>query len=135
VDAVTVGVPQASVAVAEPNAASIAAEDGLHPSGELLPVAVIVGGVISTVHVAVLDVVAVLPQASVAVNVLVWERLHPLLETEPLEKVTVGVPQPSVAVAEPRAPLIEADDGLQPAFKLFPVAVMVGGVLSVTLNV
>ena len=129
------GVPQASVAVAEPNAASIAAVDGLQPSGELLPVAVIVGGVASTVHVAVLDVVAVLPQASVAVNVLVWERLHPLVETEASEKVIVGVPQPSVAVAEPRAPLIVAEDGLQPAFKLFPVAVMVGGVLSVTLNV
>jgi len=130
-----VGAPQASVAVAEPNAASIAAEDGLQPSGELLPVAVIAGGVASTVHVAVLDVVAVFPQASVAVNVLVWERLHPLVEMEPSTKVIVGVLQPSVAVAEPRAPLIAAEDGLQPAFKLLPLAVMVGGVLSVTLNV
>jgi len=71
-------VPQASVAVALPSAASIAAEVGLHASGALLPVAVIVGGVISSVQVAVLEVVAVLPQASDAVKVLVCERRHPL---------------------------------------------------------
>jgi hypothetical protein len=66
-----VGVPQASVAVALPNAASIAPDDGLHPSGVLLPEVVNVGGVRSDVHVAVLDVVVVLPQISVAVHVLV----------------------------------------------------------------
>jgi membrane-bound lytic murein transglycosylase len=75
---VTVGIPQASVAVALPNAASIAADVGLHPSGASLPVAVIVGAVTSAVHVAVRDVVAVLLQASVAVKVLVCEREHPL---------------------------------------------------------
>jgi hypothetical protein len=37
--------PQASVAVADPSAALIAADVGLHPSGVLLPVAIIVGGV------------------------------------------------------------------------------------------
>ena len=67
----TVGVPQASVAVAVPRAALIAAEFGLHPSGASLPVAVIVGAVISTVHVAVREVVELLPQALVAVHVLV----------------------------------------------------------------
>jgi len=75
-------VPHASVAVAEPRAACICAEDGLQPSITPLagvPVAVITGGVTSNVHVAVRDVVAVLPQASVAVNVLVCERKHPLL--------------------------------------------------------
>jgi len=78
---VTVAEPQASVAVALPNAATIAAEVGLHPRLPLagVPVAVIVGPVTSAVQVAVLEVVAVLPQASVAVNVRVCERKHPLL--------------------------------------------------------
>ena len=68
---VTVAVPQASVAVAEPSAASICAVDGLHRFGDPVPVAMIVGAVLSSVHVAVRDVVDVLLQASVAVNVLV----------------------------------------------------------------
>ena len=68
---VTVGVPQASVAVAVPRAALIAAEFGLHPSGELFPLAVSVGAILSAVHVAVRDIVELLPQALVAVHVLV----------------------------------------------------------------
>jgi hypothetical protein len=55
------------------------AVEGLQPRVKLFPVAVIVGAVRSAVHVAVLDVVDVLPQKSVAVNVLVCERKHPLL--------------------------------------------------------
>src|SRR6266487_3259186 len=70
---VTVGVPQASVAVAVPSAASIAADVGLHPGVNVVPVAVITGGVAAADQVIVLDVVAVLPQASVAVNVLVCD--------------------------------------------------------------
>jgi hypothetical protein len=73
---VTVGVPQASVAVAVPNAAAIAADDGLQVNVPAV-VTVIVGGVRSAVHVIVEEAVAVLPQASVAVNVLVCERIHP----------------------------------------------------------
>ena len=75
---VTVGVPQASVAVADPSAASIAAADGLHPAGNGVTATVITGAVISSVHVAVLVSVAVLPQASVAVKVLVCDLIHPL---------------------------------------------------------
>src|SRR6266496_4330751 len=131
---VTVGVLQASVAVAEPRAASIAADVGLHPRAPLagVPVAVIVGAVTSTVHVAVREAVAVLPQASVAVNVLVCERLHPLLITSPVTEVTVGVLHASVAVAEPRAASIAADVGLHPRAPLagVPVAVIVGAVMS-----
>ena len=70
---VTVGVPHASVAVAVPNAALIAAAVGLQARVSVVPVAVITGGVTSLVHVTVLDVVAVLPQASVAVKVLVCD--------------------------------------------------------------
>jgi hypothetical protein len=134
VDEVTVGLPQASVAVAEPNAASIAAADGLQPRFPLagVPVAVIVGAVTSTVHVAVRDAVAVFPQASVALNVLVCEREQPLLSTSPVDEVTVGLPQASVAVAEPNAASMAADDGLQPRLPLagVPVAVIVGAVTS-----
>ena len=127
---VSAGDPQASVAVAVPSAPLIIAADGLHPSASAVPVAVIVGAVTSTVHVAVLDVVAVLPQASVAVNVLVCDLLHPLVTIAPSVDVTVGVLQPSVAVAVPSAPLIVAVDGLHPSANAFPVAVIVGAVTS-----
>ena len=63
--------PHASVAVAEPSAPLISPAVGLHPSVNEAPVAVIVGAVTSAVHVAVRDAVEVLPQASLAVNVLV----------------------------------------------------------------
>jgi hypothetical protein len=59
-----------------------------------------------TVHVTVREAIAVLPQASVEVNVLVLERAHPLLITIPSEELTETLPQLSVAVAEPRAALI-----------------------------
>src|SRR5262245_21176598 len=101
VDDVTVGVPQASVAPALPRAPSIAAEDGLHPKPKPVPFAVRVGAVKSKVHVAVRDVVDVLPQASVAVKVLVCDLKHPLLCTAAVVDVTVGVPHSSVAVAPP----------------------------------
>ena len=78
-DEVTVGVPHSSVAVADPKAASIAAEVGLHPNGVSLPVAVIVGADVFSVHVAVRELVEVLPHASMAVQDLVCERRQPLL--------------------------------------------------------
>ena len=121
--------PQASVAVAVPRAPLIVAVDGLHPSDVAPPVAVMVGDVISTVQVAVLDTVAVLLQASVAVHVLVCERTHPLLLTDPSVEVTVGVPQASVAVAVPSAASMAAVDGLHSVIAV-PVAVIVGAVLS-----
>ena len=73
VETVIVGVPHSSLALAEPRAASIAADVGLHPSVDVVPVAVITGGVAFDVQVTVLDAVAVLPHASVAVNVLVCD--------------------------------------------------------------
>ena len=63
--------PQASVAVAVPSAALISAADGLQPSVIAVPLVVITGAVLSADHVIVLDAVAELPQASLAVNVLV----------------------------------------------------------------
>jgi hypothetical protein len=127
---VIVGVPQASVAVAVPSAPLTAADEGLHPRGVLLPVAVIVGAVTSTVHVAVLAAVEVLLQTSVAVQVLVCERLHPLLCILPSVVVIVGVPQASVAVADPSAASMLAVCGLHPTAKFAPVAVIMGGELS-----
>jgi len=92
---------QASVAVAEPRAASIAADVGLQPRLPFagVPVAIIVGAVTSTVHVAVLDAVAVLPQASVAVNVLVCDLKHPLLTIGPSD--TIGVILPAAGCWHP----------------------------------
>jgi hypothetical protein len=96
---VTVGIPQASVAVAVPNAPSIVAVDGLQPSARAFPLVVIAGPVTSAVHVAILAAVEVLPHASIAVNVLVCEREQILVTIAPSINVTVGIPQASVAVA------------------------------------
>jgi hypothetical protein len=113
---VTVGVPQASVAEAVPNAALIFDAVGLHASVNVVPLAVIDGGVTSTAHDTVLEVVAVLPQASVAVNVLVCERVQEVVVILPSIEVTVGVPQASVAVAAPSAASIAELPGLHPKF-------------------
>jgi hypothetical protein len=68
---VTVGLLHASVEVAVPKAPLISPAVGLQPSVVVVPPVVITGGVISTVHVTVRDVADVLPQASIAVHVLV----------------------------------------------------------------
>ena len=130
---VTIGVLHAAVAVAEPSAASIAAAEGLQPSVTEAGVILIVGGLGALSHVTVLDVVAELPQPSTAVNVLVCDELQELVDTAPSVDVTVGVPHPSVAVAEPRAASISAAAGLHPRDVAVPVAVIVGGVTSTVL--
>jgi len=132
VTGVTVGVPQTSVAVAVPSAASIVPLFGFPQKNVIVPVAVMVGGVTSTVHVTVLDAVAEFPQPSIAVHVLVCERLHPVLWVTPSTVVTVGVPQASVTVAAPSPASIAAVDGLQPTapFVGLPVVVIVGAVTS-----
>ena len=66
----------------------------------------------STVHVTVLKVVDVLPQASLAVKVLVFERPQSVLCTYPSLCVTVGIPHASVALAVPNAALISDAAGL-----------------------
>jgi len=108
----------------------MAADVGLHPSGASLPLAVIMGAVTSSVQVAVLDVVAVLPHMSVAVHDLICDLIHPLLLIDPVFVVTVGVPHPSVALALPNAASIADDAGLHPRGVLLPLAVSVGGVIS-----
>src|SRR5206468_9632563 len=90
----------------------------------------IVGGVRSLVQVTVLEVVALLPQASTTVNVLICVTVHPAVVAAASEELTVGVPQASVAVAVPSAPSIAADVGLHAKVFVVPVAVIVGGVRS-----
>ena len=126
-------VPQASLAVADPSAASIAAEEGLQPGVDVDPVAVIVGGVLSCVQVTVLKAEAVLPQASVAVHVLVCDLVQ-LPVTGPSIGVSVNVPQASVAVALPSAASMAADDGLHPRANVVPVA-LITGVVAVAAHV
>jgi hypothetical protein len=58
--------------------------------------------------------VAVLPQASTAVNVLVCEAEQEAVVIVPSVDVIVVVLQPSVAVAVPSAALIADEVGLQP---------------------
>ena len=62
---------QSSVAVAVPNAELIATDVGLHPSVAVAPVIVIAGGLLPDVQLTVDAAVEVLPQTSVAVQVLV----------------------------------------------------------------
>src|SRR5678815_1636956 len=126
----TVGVPQGSVALAVPSAALISLADGLHPSVNVVPPVVNVGGVTSAIQVIVLAAVAVLPQPSIAVNVLVCVRSQPLLPIDPSEELTVGVPQGSVALAVPSAALISLADGLHPSVVVVPPVVRTGGVTS-----
>ena len=105
---------QPSVADAEPSAAVIADEAGLQPSGTTTYDPLNAGGIRSLVQVTVLEVVAELPQASTAVNVLVLEDEQLDVDTAPSVNVTVVVLQPSLAVADPRAASISEANGLQP---------------------
>ena len=125
-----VGVPHASEAVAVPKAALISAPDGLQPKVVVVPPVVITGATMSAVHVIVLADVAVLPQASLAVHVLVCEREQPLLVILPSFEVIVGVPHASVAVAVPKAPFISPAEGLQPSVIVVPPDVITGVILS-----
>ena len=110
-----IGVLQAEVAVALPSAALISEAVGLQPRVTEGFVIIIVGGLGTLVHVTVLVMVAELPQASTAVNVLVCEEEQLVVDTAPSLDDIVGVPQPSVAVAEPRAAVMSDACGLQPS--------------------
>ena len=111
----TDGVPQAAVAVADPKAAAISVAEGLQPRVGIAPVIIIVGGLGAFVQVTVLVIVAVLPQASMAINVLVSEALQEVVVIDPSVDVIVVRLQPSVADAEPSAAVISVGKGLQPS--------------------
>jgi hypothetical protein len=131
-ETITAGVLQAAVAVAEPRAALISEAEGLQPSVATAPVIIIAGGLGALVHVTVVEAVAVLPQASTAVNVLVLEAEHDVVDIAPSLDVTDAVLQPSEAVAVPSAAVISEADGLQPRVAVAPVIVITGGFLSAT---
>jgi hypothetical protein len=128
----TTGVLQLSVAEAVPSAALICAAEGLQPAFNVVPEAVIMGAVISTIQVMVREVAETFPHPSVAVKVLVCVRLHPLRMILPSLNDTTGVPQLSVAEAVPSAALICVAVGLQPAFNVVPEAVIIGAIVSTT---
>jgi len=99
-DDVMPGVPQSSVATAAPGAGI---PIGLQPRSEPGGQNVNTGGVTSTVQVNTCVQVAVFPQPSVAVYVLVCVLKQPFGITAPSDDVMPGVPQSSVAVAAPGA--------------------------------
>src|SRR5678810_134231 len=117
----------ASVADADPSAAVIADEVGLQPSVTSAYDPVNTGVIRSLVQVTVLVMVAVLPQPSTAVNILVLEDEQLDVDTAPSVKVTVAVLQPSVAVADPSAAVISEAEGLQPRVTRAGVIIIVGG--------
>jgi hypothetical protein len=127
---VIIGVLQSAVAVAEPRAALISAAEGLQPSVTEEGVTIIVGGLGALNQVTVLDTVALLPQASMAVNVLVCEEEQVVVDTAPSVNDIVGVAHPSVAVAEPSAAVISEEAGLQPSGTLVYEPVNTGGTWS-----
>src|SRR6188768_4391003 len=127
---VTIGVLQAAVAVAEPRAAVISEAEGLQPRVTRAGVIIMVGGLGALSHVTVLVIVALLPQPSMAVNVLVCEEEQLLVDTAPSVEVMLRVLQPSVAVADPRAAVISVAAGLQPSGTTTYDPVNVGGIWS-----
>ena len=92
------------------------------------PLTVAVGGQI--VQVTVLEVVALLPHASIAVKVRVCDDEHEVVDTAPSLNVTVGVPHASEAVAVPSAAVISEAEGLHPRVVELPDVVIVGGAWS-----
>lgn len=74
------------------------------------------GAVASSVQLTVLETVLVFPQPSIALNVLVCERLQVELVTDPSLDVIVTAPHPSVAVAVPSAAVISDGIGLHARF-------------------
>jgi hypothetical protein len=130
---VTIGVLHAAVAVAEPSAALISEAEGLQPRVTKVGVTIIVGGLGALNQVTVLLAVAVLPQSSTAVKVLVCEVLQVVVDKAPSVKDIVGKPHASVAVAVPSAASISEAAGLQPRVVVVPVAVIDGGVTSTVL--
>src|SRR5687767_8363203 len=126
---VTVGVPQASVAVTDPGLGAGTA--GLQPGRSTVAGQVIVGGVVSTVLVIVWVQSAVLLHASVARYVLVVVSIHPDTLTTSLMNVTVGELQPSVAVTDDGFGAGTA--GLHPGRLSVTGQVIMGGVVSTVL--
>src|SRR5678816_2588921 len=88
---VTIGVLHAAVAVADPSAAVISEAEGLQPRVTKAGVIIIVGGLGALVQVTVLTAVALLPQPSTAVNVLVCEAEQEVVVMVPSLNVRVGV--------------------------------------------
>ena len=118
-----------------PRAALISAAVGLQPRAKVVPLAVMTGGVVSSVQVIVRGTgVAALPEPSVTFQVRVCDLAHmPVIALS----VELGVPtlQLSVAVAEPSAATMAAALGLQPSVRVVPVAVIVGVCVSLTVTV
>jgi hypothetical protein len=108
----------------------ISEAEGLQPSVTVAGIIIMVGGLGALSQVTVLDVVAVLPQPSTAVNVLVCEEEQLLVDTVPSVNVIVAVLHASVADAEPSAAVIADEVGLQPSGTLAYDPVNVGGIRS-----
>ena len=127
---VIIGVLQAAVAVAEPSAAVIADEAGLQPRVTEAGVIIRVGALGALSQVTVLEVVAELPQPSMAVNILVCEEEQLLVDIAPSVEVILTALHASVADAEPSAAVIADEAGLQPSGTSAYDPVNAGGIRS-----
>jgi hypothetical protein len=128
-------VEQLSLTLAVPNAPAMSDEVGLQLSVEEFDT-VITGASVSRVNVTVCDVVEVLPQASVAVQVLVTLLVQPLPVSAPSVKDAVRpVEQLSLTVAVPNAPAISDDVGLQLRVEEFDTVITGASVSRVNVTV
>jgi hypothetical protein len=89
----------------------ISPEDGLHPKVVVVPFEIIIGGVLSTVHVICCIHEDIFPHSSVAIHVRFMLLPQPLLVTGPSAATGVIVP---LQLSEAVAPLGGGIVGLHP---------------------
>ena len=89
-----------------------------------------VGDVISDIQLTVLETLAVLPHASVAIKVLTCDLVQPEDCMAPSLCVIVADPHASLAAALPNAVSISGEVGLHPNVTVLNVPVNTGGEIS-----
>ena len=124
-----VGVPQASVAVAVPSAPLILSTDGLQPNIVVVPPEIIIGGVLSTVHVISCVHEDIFPHSSVAVHVRFMLLPQAVLVTGPSAATGIIIPL-QLSVAVPPTKLGPGIVGLHPCKFSVGGQVRTGAVLS-----
>lgn len=125
-------IPQLSSAGgAFPNPSSITSGSGLQPSEIMVSVKLNTGAVVSTNHWIVLKAVSVFPHESVAMNMLLCERMHPLTTMVSLVVEKFTIPQfSSTEGGKPNAICIAIESGLHPRFSRLSLTRKMGAMVS-----
>src|SRR4030095_6582490 len=126
---VNVITPQASLAVAVPNAPLISPADGLQPNVVVVPFEIIIGGVISTVQLICCTHEDIFPHSSVAIHVRFILLPQAVLVTGPSAATGIIVPL-QLSDAVPPTKLGPGIVGLHPCKFSVGGQVMTGAILS-----